>query len=222
LIVADYIRAIAEDVHGMGKLMMANSTPDSICWLVPWLDVLGTEWDWNPDGEWRPMSDTDMLYRRSLCGTKPYCFLQNSGFDRFPHAKVEKYMKRCLAYGMFPGFFSHNASEGHYFSRPDLYDRDRPLFKKYIPLIKLVAEAGWRPVTGARTSDPAVYVERFGDRYLTVFNNGNARKEAVITVSSPVRGAKELVASRVLAVSRSVIRFELDTEDVAVIELDIP
>ena len=47
--------------------------------------------------------------------------------------------------GCFPGFFSHNASQGHYFTRPELYDRDRPLFKKYVPLCKLVAEAGWRP-----------------------------------------------------------------------------
>ena len=50
-------------------------------------------------------------------------------------------MKRSLAYGCFPGFFSHNAAEGHYFTRPELYDRDRPLFRKYVPLCKLVAEA---------------------------------------------------------------------------------
>ena len=43
---------------------------------------------------------------------------------------VERYMKRALAYGMFPGFFSHNASEGHYFTRPSLYNRDRALLKK--------------------------------------------------------------------------------------------
>ena len=75
-------------------------------------------------------------------------------------------MKRCLAYGMFPGFFSHNASEGHYFTRPELYDRDRPLFKQYVPLCKRVAEAGWEPITRARSDDEHVYVERFGSRYL--------------------------------------------------------
>jgi len=221
LIAADYVRAIAGDVHGMGKFMMANSTPDSVCWLVPWLDVMGTEWDWNPDGEWRPMSDADMLYRRSLCGTKPYCFLQNSDFDRFPYAKVEKYMKRCLAYGMFPGFFSHNASEGHYFSRPDLYERDRPLFKKYMPLIKMVAEAGWRPVTGARSSDPTVYVERFGNRYLTVFNDGPENRTATITLEGAVSAAscRDTVTGRELAVRNSRLEITLPGEDVAVIEL---
>ena len=35
----------------MGKLMMANSTPIRLCWLAPWLDVMGTETDWNPPAQ---------------------------------------------------------------------------------------------------------------------------------------------------------------------------
>ena len=166
----------------MGKLMMANGTPHRLCWLAPMLDVLGTETDWNPGGNWRPMSDAELLYRRALCKGKPYCFLMNTAFEEFSHELVEKYMKRCLAYGMFPGFFSHNASQGHYFTRPELYDRDRPLFKKYVPLCKLVAEAGWEPITLARSDDAGVYVERFGDRYLTVFNDTDRRQDVSITV----------------------------------------
>jgi hypothetical protein len=159
LIVFEYIRAIAEDIHAMNKLMMANSTPHNLCWLVPQLDVIGTETDWHPNGTWRPMSDRDMLYKRTLCKGKPYCFLMNTRFEQFSNELVEKYMKRSLAYGMFPGFFSHNASQGHYFTRPELYERDRDLFKKYIPLCKLVGEAGWEPITLARSSDSHIYVE---------------------------------------------------------------
>ncbi len=149
LVAFEYVRGIADDIHRAGKLMMANGAPDRFCWLIPLVDVGGTETDWNPGGRWRPMSDADLIYRRALCKGKPYCFLMNTEFENFSAALVEKYMKRSLAYGMFPGFFSHNASQGHYFSRPDLYNRDRPLFKKYVPLCKLVAEAGWEPVTGA-------------------------------------------------------------------------
>ena len=86
----------------MGKLMMANATPDRLCWLAPLLDVLGTETDWNPRGKWRPMSDADLLYRRALCKGKPYCFLMNTAFENFSHELVEKYMKRSLAYGCLP------------------------------------------------------------------------------------------------------------------------
>ena len=127
LISFEYIRALAGDVHAMDKLMMANSTPHNLCWLMPQLDVVGTETNWNPNGTWRPMSDRDMLYKRTLCNGKPYCFLMNTVFEEFSHKLVEKYMKRSLAYGMFPGFFSHNASQGHYFTRPELYERDRTL-----------------------------------------------------------------------------------------------
>ena len=182
LIAYEYVRGLAEDMHKMGKLMMANGAPGRLCWLPPWLEVLGTETNWNSKNKWQPMSDAELLYRRAMCAGKPYCFLMNTNFDDFSHALVEKYMKRSLAYGMFPGFFSADASTKQYFANPALYNRDRDLFKKYVPLCKLVAEAGWQPVTLARSSDPKVYVERFGDKYLTVFNDSPDPKTVTVTL----------------------------------------
>ena len=222
LIVFEYVRAIAEDVHGMGKYMMANGTPSQLCWLVPWLDVLGTETNWNRDGKWQPMSDGELLYRRALCGKKPYCFLMNTNFDQFDHEHVEKYMARSLAYGMFPGFFSPNASTGHYFSRPELYNRDRPLFKKYVPLCKLVAEAGWEPMTHARSSHPRVYVERFGKRYFTVFNDTPEKAQVVITFDPAVEtglSARELLRGTTLPIQNHQVELSLGGEQVAVLDV---
>lgn len=180
LIAYEYVRGLAERVWPKGRYMMANATPTNWCWLAPYLDVMGTETDWNPGrgatpAQWHPMSDADLLYRRALCGGKPYCFLMNTDFDRFPSALTEKFMQRALAYGMFPGFFSADAATGHYFSRPALYERDRPLFKKYVPLCRRVAEAGWQPVNRlVASTDPLVVTEQFGSkpgaRYATVFN----------------------------------------------------
>jgi hypothetical protein len=204
----------------MNKLMMANSTPINLCWLTPLCDVLGTETDWNPGGTWRPMSDSELLYRRALCKGKPYCFLMNTEFERFSHEAVEKYMKRSLAYGMFPGFFSANASQGHYFTRPELYDRDRDLFKKYVPLCKLVAEAGWEPITRATSSNKDVRLERFGAQYLTVFNTGNQRQEATITTTMDIKGPiPELVTGRSLACRNQTMALALEAESVAVLKL---
>ena len=223
LIAFEYVRGIAADVHGTSKLMMANSTPDRLCWLTPMLDVLGTETDWNARGRWRPMSDSDLLYRRALCKGKPFCFLMNTEFESFPPALVENYMRRALAYGMFPGFFSHNASEGHYFSRPELYDRDRALFRKYVPLCKLVAESGWEPITRARTSDEHVYVERFGDeatRYLTVFNDSPERRTLTLSLEGPApETSLELVRGGTIPWTSGQATLTLDGEDVALLEL---
>ncbi len=217
LVLQEYAEKIAADMHGIGKLTMANSTPSSLCWLVPHFDVLGTETNWNHDGKWSPMSDAELLYRRALCGTKPYCFLMNTKFDDFPYELTQRFMKRCLAYGMFPGFFSADASTGHYFSRPELYDRDRPLFKKYVPLCKMVAEAGWNPVTSATSSEYSVYVERFG-KYLTVFNNSKEQKTTTITLERSVDSLKEHVRGGLIQPSNGCFEVVLAPEDVLVVE----
>jgi hypothetical protein len=224
LIAFEYARALASDIHGMKKLMMANSTPDRLFWLAPQLDVMGTESNWNPGGRWRPMSVDDLLYRRAICKGKPFCFLMNTNFDALPLARVESYMKRCLAFGMFPGFFSADASTGHYFSRPELYDRDRSLFRKYMPICKTVAEAGWEPITRARSDDPSIVVERFGERYLTVFNPTASPVTTSIALDAPPRSptARDLVTGKPVPWSDRKARLTLDAEDVAVLDLGGP
>lgn len=220
LIAFEYVRAFEKEMRARGKLMMANGTPHGLCWLVPWLDVLGTETDWNRGGKWQPMSATELLYRRALCGPKPYCFLMNTAFDKFPHDRVEKYFQRSLAFGMFPGFFSADASTGHYFSRRDLYERDRPLFKKYVPLIKRVAEAVWQPVARARSSDPKVLVERFGANLLTVFNDSTDERTAAITWEGPQPlTSRELLGGAAVEWQNVSTKMTLKPESVAVIEI---
>ncbi len=230
LVAFEYVRALAEDVHGMGKLMMANSTPSRLCWLAPWLDVMGTETNWNPGGKWRPMSDAELLYRRALCGPKPFCFLMNTDFAKFSHESVEKYMKRAVAYGMFPGFFSADASTGHYFTRPELYNRDRALFVKYVPICKRLAEAGWRPITNAWSNRKKIHVERFGERLFTVYNDGGRAMTARITLAgvTPGLSVRELISERTVewtpATTRhggraAVCGLELEPGGLAVLEL---
>ncbi|MDO4574993.1 MAG: hypothetical protein Q4D98_07240 [Planctomycetia bacterium] len=169
LVTYEYVRKISEEVRARGKSMMANSTPIQLFWLAPLLDIMGTETNWNRNGQWTPMSVRELRYRRMLCGKKPFCFLQNTDFTKFSHELAEKYMRRALAFGMFPGFFSADASTGQYFRTPELYERDRPLFQKYLPLCRMVAEAGWESETGATVDVADVCVERFGD-YFTLFN----------------------------------------------------
>ena len=222
LIAFEYVRAIGRDVHAADRFMMANATPISLCWLAPLLDVMGSETDWNPGSTWRPMSDAELLYRRALCRHKPYCFLMNTRFEDFSHELVEKYMKRCLAYGMFPGFFSHNASQGHYFTRPELYDRDRDLFRKYVPLCRIVAEAGWEPITAAYSDNTAVHVERFGQRYLTVFNDSTAQQQATVSLEGrrQVVRCRELVHGGTVEWHDGKAVLALAGEDVALLDLD--
>lgn len=175
LIGFEYVRAAAEKAHGAGCLTMANGTPMEWFWLAPNLDVLGTEYDWQDwrDGKrvWTPPSDTELIYRRALCGKKPFCFLMNTDFSLLTPERTRKYFDRCLAYGAFPGFFSIDAATAPYFTRPELYERDRSLYKQYLPVVKALSEAGWTPDNRLlEVSDARAISEQFGDRYVTLFN----------------------------------------------------
>ncbi|MDO5566212.1 MAG: hypothetical protein Q4G59_06105, partial [Planctomycetia bacterium] len=226
LISYEYAKVMSDAVHAKGKLMMANSTPGNLFWLAPVLDVCGTETNWNHKGKWKPQSDADLLYRRAMCGPKPYCFLMNTNFDDFSYECSEKFMKRSLAYGLYPGYFSADAATGHYFSRPELYNRDRPLFKKYIPLCKRVAEAGWQPLTGATSSVEKVYIERFGvkaDRVcFTLFNDSDKAETTTVTLDAAqlktldCTTLTDLVSGKKIELKNGSFNWTLGPEDVAV------
>ena len=72
------------------------------------------------------------------------------------------------AYGFWPSFFSANAATAVYFKNASLYERDRPLFKRFVPVLRAINAAGWEPlrsaalVGGPRPEAGAVFVERFG------------------------------------------------------------
>jgi len=218
LVVYEFTRRLAEELRRRGRLTMANTVPGRYCWLAPYLDVLGTETNWNHEGAWTPLTDAEMLYRRALTGDKPYCFLMNSDFSKFTYDMTERYMKRCVAYGMYPGYFSPNAFSDSYFGNADWYNRDRELFKRYVPLCKRVGEAGWKPVTNARSSDEGVYVERWGGDTLTVFNDAGETRTVTVTLEGDWPATcRDVVSDGDVAVDGDTLTLTLGHEDVAVL-----
>jgi len=76
-------------------------------------------------------------------------------------------------------------------------------------------------VTGAYCSDERVYVERFGSRFLTVFNDSPNRRTVTITLESGAPGkSKELVRGHKIAWRDRQTTLTIDAEDVAVIEIE--
>ncbi|MCX6928497.1 MAG: hypothetical protein NT154_35610 [Verrucomicrobia bacterium] len=75
-------RDIATKMHACGKLMFANAVLWQFAFPAPQLDVLGTEVNWQPRGEYQPDSDAVMNFRRALCRQKPYCLLMNTDYAR--------------------------------------------------------------------------------------------------------------------------------------------
>ena len=223
----EYVRKLSVDTHANGYYMMANATPHAWFWLAPLLDVMGTETNWKPNRHFTPMDDATALYIRALCKGKPFCFLMNTDFTQWTYEDSERFMRVCLAYGMFPGFFSANASTDHYFSNPAWYNRDRPLFKRYMPLCKRVAEAGWDPITGLRvTRGDTVRVERFGKRggtqYVTVYNASDHAQSIRLVRDTADLGAsstaRELLANVDYPWNDAALELALEAGHVAVLE----
>ena len=216
----EYVRRTANRVWPRGRFMMANGVPGRWPWLPAYVDVGGTETAWiDKDGNWRPESHASLIYKRAMSMGKPYCYLQNVNFEKFKYEDMENFMRHCVAYGLFPGCFSHNASEGHYFTRPDIYNRDRPLFRKYVPLCRKLSEAGWRPQNVLVSSaDAKVFVEQFGDRYVTVFNSNGKAVRARLSARGGARAAELVDGGAVVFGADGSAEVELAPDAVRVLD----
>ena len=191
-------RDMAAQMHARGKLLFANAVLWQFSFPAPQLDVLGTEVNWLRHGEYQPDSDAVMNFRRALCRQKPYCLLMNTDYAKFTPELVERYFQRCLFYGIWPGFFDEEAAskDPYWGSGRKWYERDRPLFKKYIPLLRRLTAAGWQPLTHASCDNSNIQVERFGPEpggavFLTLLNDTADSQSATVTVDLHTLGLKQ-------------------------------
>jgi hypothetical protein len=155
----------------------------------------------------------------------------NTHYEDFTLELTERYMQRSLAYGMFPGFFSENASTGCYFENPKWYEPARPLFKKYVPLIQTIAKAGWQPVAFAKTNDPMVYIERFGEPeagtvYFTVLNDSTQSRTVSIEIDATAMGwtgrnvsTVEMISGKEVPCEADRIKLDLNPEQAILLSL---
>lgn len=185
-------RAIAADVHALGKPIMANT----LYTLWPGLpigiglfDFTGTEMNcFDASGNFVPPSDSSLLYARALSGARPYGYLLNTDFTKVSQSEMESYMRLCAVYAIYPSAFSADAASNNYFEQAALYERDRPLFKKYVPIIRALSLAGWQPVTDATVTSASLGIEAYGTnavtgtRYLTVRNFASQATTANVTL----------------------------------------
>ena len=200
---AKFCVALRSYLHGKGLVLMGSSSSVSYSWFANVLDVVG--------GEAQGADPIDKAYiRRALSYGKPWTNLFVPIKDTGPPTAPEvlAYLRQALLLGYFPGF------TGAYWANPSSYERDRGLFQQYIPLIRTVAAAGWRPVHGVTTSQPMIYVERFDDErgdvlYLTAQNGADTTRAFQLTLDAAALRIEdgsvtvtELLSGRTLSASR--------------------
>jgi len=223
----EFMNWLAARLHADGKLVHMNIFPYSYRFCAHLADILGSEV--GSGGRRRNLteveSDERALMRRTLAYQKSTSNLLQEGNFKNPvpeltQREVEQYIKHQMFYGFYPGIATIGGEEKagyigwkRYFGAPSQYERDRPLFNKYIPIIKELGKAGWEPVTYARTSSANVYIERFGswekgDLHLTIRNFGEKVEKFVVTVQLAKLGATQHKLDKVAAkelISGSVV-----------------
>lgn len=184
-----FIKELTGKLHSRGMLLMGNDAFYRYWFLAPYVDIPGREYAWSEGDRFVPVPDERYLFFRSMAGHKPYLMLMNDNFD--DGSRMLEYFQRSLFWAVYPSMFHAHKSkeEVPYFYNPEWYNRDRELFKKYIPLIRRLDEAGWQPVTDADVRPAAVRVERYGrwseDNLAFALHNPTGRSVTVELRTTP-------------------------------------
>ncbi len=218
-----FARFMRDDLHNRGKFFMANTTPVRFTIFSPLFDVMGIEVNWLPSTGWQPDSDATMNLRRTMSAQKPYLLLMNTDYNRFTTEYVERYFQECLFYAIYPSMFSVDASSNPYWENPKWYNRDRPLFKRYIPVIQKLSVAGWEPLTYATSDNPNVGIERYGKRYLTLRNMTVQPQTAEVVLSGRLAefGAGRVKGFKSLMDERKFSDFKITLKPEEVLALEV-
>lgn len=204
----EFMKKIADDMHSQGKLAMGNGHGWNP-FAAANLDLFGAELSWYSTDD----HNTDALdFKRAISFRKPIVFLLNEGlndkaFTEAPYSGYEIYFEKMLAYGFFPSFFSVDASNDPYWQDKTKIENGRPFFKKYIPIIRQIAAAGWEPVTAATVNSASVRIERFGyggKLFFTVRNNSKEAISCTVSMNHGELGIPEKISAHEMIAGQSV------------------
>lgn len=192
----EFTAALGSCLRSCGKYLMGNFPVVDMPFLNRWIDIPGEETCWLAGGEYHPPGDAKLNYRRAMSGQKPYGFLQAADFNKFQGDMIVRYFQTCLFFGFQASFFSHDGANNPYWLNPDWYERDRPLFRTYVPLIRRVADAGWQalPEVALETHEPGILIEQFGKSadgiwHVTVRNTAKSSAAFSLKWSPPDGGS---------------------------------
>ncbi len=189
----EFMRDLRQRLHADGKLMMLNLFSPATRLFGFLGDVTGCELAGLQD-------DSSALQQRVFAARRPVSNLlqwQWAVLKRVPAMtpeQMERYFANQLLYGFWPGISTAGggtepgyAHMHRYFQDPELLERDRELFRRYLPIFDALNEAGWEPVTGVVPDDTRVLVERYGsgpETLLAVHNPGDDAAEVTLTFSA--------------------------------------
>ena len=175
----EFIEALRHELGERDKLLMMNLHPPATRWFGHMADIAGCELLGLQD-------DVQAMQQRIYARHRPVSNLlqwRSAVLTRVPAMtsdELRAYFDNQLLYGFVPGISTAGGGtqEGYrymhrYFEDPELLERDRELWRGYLPVFMDLNRAGWEPVTRARSDNENLRIERFGGGpvvHLTVHN----------------------------------------------------
>ena len=162
-----HIADVADFVHGRRMILSANFNADlrrtGGFVGADHIDYFGIEQGLESRAKGRS-ADPFALWKRTLAYHRPISTLDaRIGAGRLPLWRTERQLQQNLFYGIFAGAWNPK-TEAEASGEEAKWTREpvARLWARYTPVFRKLAAAGWEPVTHARTSNQAVWVERFG------------------------------------------------------------
>ncbi|MCX6377548.1 MAG: hypothetical protein NTU88_16190, partial [Armatimonadetes bacterium] len=188
----EFLAPLRDELHGKGKLLMANGlycysakTPEYAdvkdtgrFFLAALCDVAGAESSTPSRERWE--------FYKTAMGRKPYLILK---YHWEKPDNVQEVFNQALCYGVF--VTNSNGLGKVYWTDPNGYPRDKALYAWYVPLVRKLSKAGWQPVTYASSPTEGVRFERYGDKgniYFTVYNHADEARECTLKIETKPLG----------------------------------
>ena len=203
----EFIQGLGDEMHDRGKLIFANGVHHNRRFHFFALDVMGVE------GHGR------LEQKRTMAFQKPFLLLVYNIHN--DPAAMEHHYNLCTFYGIFPSFANMRVYE-----TPEMYAPVAALNRRFVPALRAIAAAGWQPITHARTSNTAVWLERWGpdpagNLFFSVYNSSAEELTAELTIDAAALGlvGKTIGLADQLSDFATIATIE---EDTASISLDVP
>jgi hypothetical protein len=189
----EYLEELARRLHAGNRLLFCNGVndggatrpktqgepwdaarPASRFFLGALSDVAGSE-----SGAKTPLARMQTF--RVIMGPKPFATLAKTHAD---DSAMETYFKRGVMLGVF------TSMGDKYYTDPAWRHNAQKAHDRYLPLLRLLHAAHWRPVFGVTGLD-GVLGERFGEPgkgpvYVTLLNEGAASKDLALAFDTSV------------------------------------
>jgi hypothetical protein len=223
--IVSYANALADKLHSQNQLLLGNGACYYLWWHMANVDIPGREISVLKNNAWNPPDDSTYMYFRSIAGKRPFWTLLNDTFEN--RSVIERYFKHSLFYGIFPSMFhAHTGTSIPYFEQPAYYNRDRDLFKKYVPLIRILDDAGWQSVPWAWAEPSTIRIERFGNGftnnvYYTLWNTTNNSQKVKVVISKCNIGLSQIESITEMILGHAVPIVQQDTSEIQ-FELQLP